>query len=521
MKNKIIKICLASLAIICSSCGDFLEEYSQHMIIAKSVNDLDEVLLGDGYINSYSVSNGPNGARCAGFFNILADDVNTCGALGETSKAWGNCLSTIYGYFAWQLRVGSNFEASYFQDDNATWNDLYARINVANVILDEIIDLPHSNDKDHATYLRVQGEAHFLRAYCYFTLANLYGDAYAPTTCAAKPCVPLKLTPYIEHDKNKPTQFERASVLQVYEQIVKDLTIAEELLTESPQKSAHLLHRASVEAVDLLLSRVYLYMQKWALAEAKAEAVMRSPNFQLTLLGEWADGFTFLTPGNREVIFSQGPNFLATNEIFNGAPGDFCVSKELADLYSPEDKRLECFFGKHSSDSITLARKYERGSIVSHISDVFTLRMSEAYLNRAEACAMQSGKEQDAYTFLNQLRKQRIAGYEDEKYSGEELVRQIRDERRKELCFEGHRWFDLRRYAVCTPYPYTKKIIHVYSVCGNNGVEYTETFLLNEHDLAYTFAIPESVIKFDEIPMEDNPRESRSPIIENGTEKDK
>lgn len=54
---------------------------------------------------------------------------------------------------------------------------------------------------------------------------------------------------------------------------------------------------------------------------------------------------------------------------------------------------------------------------------------------------------------------------------GEDLVNLIRDERRRELCFEGHRWFDLRRYAVNPKYPLTDyKIIHgVYAEKPESG----------------------------------------------------
>ena len=67
-----------------------------------------------------------------------------------------------------------------------------------------------------------------------------------------------------------------------------------------------------------------------------------------------------------------------------------------------------------------------------------------------------------ANQYLNALRRNRIGGYVDQTYSGEELVNQIRTERRKELCFEGHRWFDMRRYTVSNPYPYSKEIFRYY-----------------------------------------------------------
>ena len=265
------------LALGSTSCSDFLEAYSQDMVIPSTVTDLDEVLLGSVYIPSQEIGVGPSGMRSCGFFNILDDDVNT--GLGDPNgdntsnvNGWRNCLSSIYGYFAWQLDVGTNYNSTSVASDVATWSDLYARINYVNVILDEITQLPHETEDDQAAYLRVQGEAHFLRGWFYFVLANLYGDAYAPATAAQKLCVPLKLTPYVEHDKDKPTQFQRATVKEVYDQIVADLLIAEDYLTQSPQKADHRLYRASLDAVELLLSRVYLYMQDYAQAELKAEA---------------------------------------------------------------------------------------------------------------------------------------------------------------------------------------------------------------------------------------------------------
>ena len=122
---------MMSVALTTTSCGDFLNEYSQDMVVAKTVYHLDEVLLGNGYIKSTIVESGPTIGNVAGFFNVLDDDVNTGSVGSETSKTWGNCLSNIFGCYAWQLRVGSNYNASNFSSDSYTWDNLYSRINVA------------------------------------------------------------------------------------------------------------------------------------------------------------------------------------------------------------------------------------------------------------------------------------------------------------------------------------------------------------------------------------------------------
>lgn len=522
MKRKIlarVALCIVAAGTL-TGCSDFLSEYSQDMIVAKEVQHFNEVLLGEVYLPSQIKEWGVSGTSVGGFFNILDDDVNTGRGRGlvgmnQMSQAWGQTVAPAFGYYAWQLDVGQNFSGTYTADDNVTWNDFYHRINIINVILDEIVDMPHETDDDRALYWRVQGEARFERALFYFVLANLYGKPYVEEQADTLMSVPLKLTPYVEHDKNKPTQFERASAREVYAQVVDDLKKAIEYLKISPQPEEYTSYRASAEAAELLLSRVYLYMQDWPNAAAMADSVIASRNFQLSGLSSLSSGSYFLSEDNPEIIHSQGSNYLATRNAFNGGPGDFCVSQDLYGLYDQEnDKRYSVFFKPNSvTDSIGLSSKYERGSIRSHVSDAFTLRVSEAYLNKAEACAMIPGREQEANDALAELRRNRIVGYVHTFLTGRELVDDIRLERRKELCFEGHRWFDLRRYSVCKTYPYKREIVHVLNVCGEKiDYLYTRVYVLKENDYAYVFRIPKTTLEFDDVPMPDNYREARDYI---------
>ena len=119
-----------------------------------------------------------------------------------------------------------------------------------------------------------------------------------------------------------------------------------------------------------------------------------------------------------------------------------------------------------------------------------------------------------AAAYLNDLRTMRIKDYEDENYSADGIVQAVRDERRRELCFEGHRWFDLKRYAVCVKAPYQKAIEHVfplYDSNNRNAFQAAEVYRLDIGDPAYTFAIPKDVLNFD-TGMPDNPREVRKYI---------
>ena len=524
MKKIYTKILCFAVACSFAACDDFLSEYSQDMVVAKNVDHLDEVLLGSVYVPAFSVYN-PSGITSCGFFNILDDDINTASGSDITKTVPYNIYTNTdenFGYFTWQAEVGLKRDGNK-NDDHYTWDDMYKRINYVNVILDEIEEMPRDTEKDLATYYRVKGEAHFLRGQFYLILTNLYGKPYHASTAAKNLSVPLKLTPYVEHDPQKDTQFERATVKAIFDQIVSDLTASVEFLTISPQNARNRFHRASAEAANLLLSRVYLYMQEWSLAEAAADEVIKSKNFRLAGLNSLADEVNFLNKENPEAIFSQGQNNLPQSAEdgwlpMSGFAGSYCISSDLSNLYDQEnDRRFACFFGitppgsqVGECDSLALHNKFEASrEQKARYSDVFGLRLSEAYLNKMEACAM-LGHTEEANDLLNTLRAERIENYVAETYEGAELVSQIRDERRKELCFEGHRWFDLRRYAVNDLYPFKKQIVHVMNVVNGKGQQNkTMTYILEEDDLAYTFALPKTVIEFDKVHMENNQRETR------------
>ena len=144
------------------------------------------------------------------------------------------------------------------------------------------------------------------------------------------------------------------------------------------------------------------------------------------------------------------------------------------------------------------------------------VRIAEAYLNRAEAKVLASKPDiEGALSDLNELRRHRIANYSDISIASvDELLEEIREERRKELCFEGHRWFDLRRYAVCKKAPFNKEIMRIFPLYNyNNQLEFisARVYCLEKNDPAYTLSIPKSVLEFD-TGMPDNTRPIRKSV---------
>lgn len=496
------KLIYILIGICCMGCSNFLDDYSQDLVIPQSIADMDEVILGSGYMPYGKVDELMNGS-IGWWLHILDDDINTVIKSSASSKQASNMDRNYYGYTTWQLEVGRNYKKDNLKADDDLWNTLYSRINICNIILSELGDIGTPTEQEEKDGWRIRGEALFLRAQFYLMLVNVYANAYDPATAGTTLGVPLKLTEYVEHDPDKTAQFERTSVAEVYDRITKDLNEAVDCFAKGSKPKS--IYRASREAALLLLSRTYLYMQDWKNAQKIAEDFLKLQKSVPSYLG-W-DSTAVLTVKSPEILFTQGKQNL--QHAISGASGDFCVSWDLYNLYDTLDMRREIFFTH--KDSIGLSLKYMNGDDPSYMGDLFMLRSPEGYLNLAEAYAMQDDAG-NASVYLNQLRALRIKGYKDKTYSKEEIVHEVRNERRKELCFEGHRWFDLRRYAVCKKAPFQKVIDHTYArydIDNRNLFINAEIYRLEKGDPAYTFAIPKSVLEFD-MGMPDNLREKRS-----------
>jgi len=135
----------------------------------------------------------------------------------------------------------------------------------------------------------------------------------------------------------------------------------------------------------------------------------------------------------------------------------FKVSDELVNLYEANDLRGDVFYRRAAKSRSWLPGKYRTFATYNdpaQVSCTFSFRYAEIVLNRAEAYAMQ-GSDIAASNEIQKLRTKRLSSGSSQGVptSNEALVQFIRDERRRELSFEGHRWFDLRRYAVNSKFP--------------------------------------------------------------------
>jgi len=504
-------ILLISSIFALTGCGDFLEEYSQDTDYVRTWNDLDELLIGDCYMSVVGTNQFSDQANYGMFVHLLADE------LEENNVALGSSLhfddrQHMFGYYTWQQRSGQNESYTDFYAENATWTEIYRRINVANNVIHSADDVPQSSASEQEGVAKVRGEAHFVRAFYYFWLVNIYGKPYNPSTAQTDLGVPLKVSQEVEDVK-----FSRNTVQECYDQIVADLTEAERQfsMVTSEKKS---IYRADLTAVRLLQSRVYLYMQDWQQAAAYAQlAIDAHPTLQNlnTNTQKW------MLADNAESIFSMGGDDVPTMMGYEYQAKR--VSSELYNSYSTNDLRRTQWYwtygpfrglvkreeGKNfsslsSTSSTYYYYAYTEGldNAQAEVSSIFWLRSAEAYLNLAEAQVC-LGNDEAARKTVNTLRAARIhtgAPEMEITSSGEQLAKDIREERRREFAFEGHRWFDLRRYAVSTVYPQKTTLTHNYTYyVDRSSTVTTEThqFVLEEDDASWTLPIPQEVIEFN------------------------
>ena len=528
MKKEILYIgLLCGFLLGFSACGDFLEEHSQNMAYVKSVTDLDEILIGEGYwpsnVNMYLDTTyddvitgwGQVTANMKTFFpyiHLMDDDVSEYlyGNGGGNSEKNYPRLKAAHVHH-WQSDPFLNAENVEIKDEN--WSTVWRRIAAMNSVIYQL-DLVRKQGDDPQICNRVEGEARFLRAQYYFFLANLYGRPYCKATATTDLCIPLKTSEDIYMD-----YFARATSSAVYGQMVEDLQRATVLLRGTEQTTKY---RTNQTAAFILLSRVHLFMENYEAAIACADSALANREYRLRDLNEYTGGSAVYV-NSPEVVFTHSQNMMAVLHGPVYARGkyasSFTSSDDLIRSFDGKDLRLKAFFMQRSALGDGY-RCVKTRLIDEGVSDILAIRIPEAYLNKAEAQAL-LGLDAEAINTVNELRSKRFAteNLSAITENGEALVNFIRDERRRELCYEGHRWFDLRRYAVNSVHPFEKEIRHVsYAYTeGSNEVYSAGTYVLKPYSqdmAAYILPIPKYAIEYNEGLLTNEIRPEREMIVE-------
>lgn len=306
------------------------------------------------------------------------------------------------------------------------WSSCYNVINRANNVLSA---LDKVNPQDRA---RVEGEALFIRGIMLFELVRLYAKTWGDGNNATNPGVPIIL---------KPTRIvtdadfvSRNSVEQVYNQVIADLTKAEQLLPTSNGIFA------TKGAAAAMLSRVYLMQGRYAEARDAANRVINTGRYAMAR--NFADVFNENAADYaREHIFrivvtdQDGVNNMNTfyaSAAFQGR-GDIRVQTKHLDLYSPGDLRRD-FFYRTGANTFTSKYKDQYG-------DISVVRITEMFLTRAE-CNFRLNQQVGATPLADINAVRQRAGLPPLTTL---TLSDILRERKLELAFEGHQIHDLKR----------------------------------------------------------------------------
>lgn len=296
---------------------------------------------------------------------------------------------------------------------------------------------------------KLKGAAYFFRGLLYFDLVKSYARNPAYFVNGFDLGVPIITDAIIDASKIEyPT---RAKVVDVYAQIISDLKEAITLLdnAEAPKK-------VSKAAAQALLSRANLYIGNWNDAEKYATDALGSgigtfAADSATYVTKWGNGYPEMIFGlNYEASESLGTDCIQS--IFyrilpNTGYGDITARAELLNDFYPGDRRRNNLMTNQvkGSQNVTYTLKYPNGKGTFGTDDIQLLRVSELYLNRAEARARKTTPDEvGALADLNKIH-QRAGLSALSALTGQDLVDVIWKERRLELAFEGHRLWDILR----------------------------------------------------------------------------
>ena len=322
------------------------------------------------------------------------------------------------------------------------WSEAYEAINAANLVIGQIDNLADGPEKDN-----ILGQALAARAWAHFDLVRVFGQipTQSPNANSSLGVVYLKVE---DGDTGDPfAEPARETVQSNYDEIIGDLVQASQLIGTNNGEG-----RLNRNGVFGLLSRVYLYTGNWqgvidaadevttAFAPAAELQAVYEDASSAGLVIELAINTTTETVGNNVgVLYSQ------SNET--STISEYAVEFQFFADIDPNDLRRNViqFVGTNQGNDYNAVRKFlgETGQVNGRV-DIKVMRAAEVLLNRAEA-QFNLGDEAGALATLDELRADRFTGFTSPGETGAALEDAIQFNRRVELCFEGHRFFDIKR----------------------------------------------------------------------------
>ena len=463
------KILLAALlvALGCSSCDNFLSIRPKDALYPKTLTDYENLLNYPELMKT--------GATFPSFMTDDAFLLNDPGFLGDAPSLPMVEHSTQILYKLSHGNVFSDAEEDYY------WTSTYMNIDYYNTVIDFAPDATEATEEDRA---RVIAEAKASRALEYLSLVNCYSPQYDPKTATADQSgVPLVL-----HADIMQSDLRRATLQECYDLILTDLTDALPHLPEVAKPSKYRMSRGGCAGI---LARAYLIIGDYEKALSYANEALESNDALLDFKTiSVLDPYGFIGRTDMPESLNDPEAILIRNAPYAfGNSGGVLTSDDLISIYDEEhDKRCLVYFvdnywGMPFESPTT--RIY-----ISGFRENIGISSSEMYLTAAE-CEARIGSVDRAMELLNNLRTNRIEGYEPMTAAGmdrEKVLDEVLLERRREFALRGmFRFIDLRRFA--------KDPKRAVTVTHNTGDGQTES--ITADDPRFTLPIPQVVMRIN------------------------
>jgi hypothetical protein len=447
-------ICILIGALALSGCKKYIDEPDDSVIttdmLFNSSRDLDNLLYG-GYGALASTATLAGNWRVAG--EAMADEVIINVAEPTTADPYTNLYARNMG----QAIYEEGYRQAYIAIQNAN-TVLYA-------IDNELVTQEKDPEFSELTKARIAGEAFFIRGVMHFELVRLYGHQYGYNSGAPNSGIVLRTKPTLNVGSQADmASVQRATVNEVYRQVISDLKQAEDLLPAQPPRRG----RASSFVAAAYLARVYFQMNDQENAMAQVNKVIGNTpgviSTEFKLVRAPASGAVNAgnAAANVSAAFkSSGTGARVTENIFdlvslsaypvNGVMNrkyyktaaidpHLAISNAFltAAAFAANDARKVALIGL--TNGVNYSKKYDQS-----LMNIPVIRSAEMLLIRAEINAL-NGNTADATKDINLLRDRAIPGYNiNTVIAPDKILEEVRRERLRELAFEGDRLHNLRR----------------------------------------------------------------------------
>lgn len=354
-----------------------------------------------------------------------------------------------------QLAVRENTAGIYNFNDVAEqsnlasfYSDCYDIINQTNLFLEFADALP---DATVAEKNQIKAEALTIRAYAHFLLSEIYAQNYGYTSDASHPGIVYNKASINE----KLTYPSRETVANTYVFIINDIKEAIDLYSNTALLDGPTYSYFNKVSAKALLSRVYLSKKDWRNAYDIADDIIANSGVSLvqsdTYVAQWEQPDLAISEVLLEFSIPRSNDGTASSSMSaaygyttNTSYGYYSASNDLVNLYESNDIRKQLFLTKSIPTLVNLQltpMNYNFTKKFQNNPGYVAFRLSEQYLIRAEAAIGLNNPDQ-ARADINVIRARAKATLLS---NNTNIADALFLERRKELCFEGHLFFDIAR----------------------------------------------------------------------------